>query len=816
MRHETLGVSGESGARVDKRATSAYAGVLIAGHVHLTRLAVGLVAVGVAAVGCGSSAPPGVVPAGDPPPGFTERDSGASDATSTLPPAAPACAVPDDLRLGPQVEGEHALGSFRVATTASRLVITHALRGSEPIFSTGVGMLSAIRHELSAHEHQGSFELREKDLVTCSAAVVREAGAAGGVLRLRGGFDAGPPACSGLTFTIDLCEVRPGHLAFDAKMSDANFSGVDLFVAKDADERVFGLGEQFPHDTLDLRGRVFPILAQEGGVGRGHQPISASVNAASKGSAGHEASTYFAAPHVITSRRRSFFLENEELSMFDLTQAPHMRVRTYAPRVRGRILAGKTPLELIERYTEFAGRMPRLPDWVDDGAIVALARPLDESLALVTRMRNAGVQISAVWNQTWPGKSKTFVGEQVLWNWAYNPSYHPNWQSYVATLAGQNIKTLCYVNSMFRELPSDAGKVERNTYEEGLKLDAFVKNPTGGVYKLPVTAFDVALLDLSSPSARTFMKGLIKTEMIDKAKCSGWMADFAEALPFDARMRSGATGAEYHNTYTVEWAKLNREVVEENALLGKVLVWNRSGHTRSPGAALLFWEGDQLTTWDKYDGLVNALHGLLNGGLSGMSLNHSDTGGYTSLSAAGLGYTREDEQLQRWAEMSAFTAVLRTHEGNQPEANAQAYDTGETLTHFARMSKIYKALGFYRKALYADAESKGYPLVRTLFLEFPDDAASWDVHDEMMLGSEVLVAPVKNKCFTKPACPYDKEVYLPPGVWTHLFSGADYGGTAQGTRVTVKAPLGQPAVFYKKGSSVGATLVAKLRAEGIM
>lgn len=711
----------------------------------------------------------------------------------------------------------HDLGEFRVDVRAAGFTVTHALRGAEPLFTTGsTGMLAASRHDLRVEEHQGSFEILEKDTTTCAGAVVREAGSADGTLRLRGGFVSGGASCAALTFTMDLCEVKKGHLGFDTRISDPSFSGVDLFVSADPDERIYGLGEQFAHDSLDLRGRTIPILAQEGGVGRGHQPISGAVNAASKGSAGHEGSSYYAAPHLLTSKRRSFFLENEELSLFDLTKPTTIRARVYAPRVRGHVLAGRTPLELVERFTDYTGRMPKLPEWVDEGAIVAIARPLDESLAIVSRMRAAGVEISAVWNQTWPGKSKTFVGEQVLWNWAYNPNYHPGWSSYVSSLASQNIKTLCYVNSMFRELPADAGKVERNTYEEGLRLDAFVKDPTGGVYKAPVTAFDVALLDLSKPSARTFMKGLIKTEMIDKAKCSGWMADFAEALPFDARMNSGATGAQYHNTYPVEWARLNREVLEENGLIGKVLVWNRSGHTRSPGASILFWEGDQLTTWDKYDGLVSALHGILNGGLSGMALNHSDTGGYTSLSAGGVGYTREQELLQRWAEMSAFTAVLRTHEGNQPSSNAQAYDAGETLQHFARMSKIYKALGFYRKELYAEAESRGYPLVRTLFLEFPDDAGSWDVDDELMLGSEILVAPVKNKCFTKPICPYDKEVYLPPGQWVHLFTGAPYGRVGQGMKVTVKAPIGQPAVFYKKGSRVGEKLVANLRGAGVL
>ncbi|HRH00249.1 MAG TPA: glycoside hydrolase family 31 protein, partial [Polyangiaceae bacterium] len=588
---------------------------------------------------------------------------------------------------------------------------------SRGLFSSSTaGLLSAARHALAVDEHQGSFDVREKDLAVCTGAKLTRVGEAAGGLRLEGAFTGGGPACAALRFTAELCEAREGHLAFDISLSDAAFGAIDLLVASEPDERIYGLGEQFPHDSLDLKGRRIRVLAQEGGVGRGHQPISSGVDLASHGSAGSEESTYYAAPHVLTSKLRSFFLENDELSVFDFTAPERTRARVYSARMRGRVLYGASPLELVERFTDYAGRMPPLPAWAGQGAIVALARPLDEGLAAVTRMRAAGVEISAVWNQTWSGKSKTFVGEQVLWNWAYNPAYHPGWQAWVDALDRQGIKTLCYVNSMFRELPADAGRVTRDTYAEGLALGAFVQAPDGGPYKLPVTAFDVALLDLTKPTARAWMKGILKSELLDKARCSGWMADFAEALPFDAKVASGVPGATHHNQYPVEWARLNREVVEESGLLGKVLVWNRSGFTRTPGASLLVWEGDQLTTWDKYDGLVSALHGLLNGGLSGVALNHSDTGGYTSLSAGGVGYVREAEQLQRWTEMNAFTAVLRTHEGNQPGANAQVYDAGPTLAHFARMSKVYKALAFYRQALFAEAASRGYPVVRHLLL----------------------------------------------------------------------------------------------------
>lgn len=215
----------------------------------LPLVVVPLLVFGAVALGC--SGGPSGDGAGQPEPSEPiARDGGvppeASVPPGSPPPAPPSCAVPSDLRLTPTVEGDHSLGSFRVATTSASFTVTHASRGQDPVFTTGPGMLSASRHALSVEEHQGSFEIHEKDTTTCSGAVVREAGASGGVLRLRGGFATGPSACAALTFTMDLCEARPGHLAFDTQVSDPSFSGVDLFVAKDADERVYGLGEQFP------------------------------------------------------------------------------------------------------------------------------------------------------------------------------------------------------------------------------------------------------------------------------------------------------------------------------------------------------------------------------------------------------------------------------------------------------------------------------------------------------------------------------------------------------------------------------------------
>jgi alpha-glucosidase len=246
-----------------------------------------------------------------------------------------------------------------------------------------------------------------------------------------------------------------------------------------------------------------------------------------------------------------------------------------------------------------------------------------------------------------------------------------------------------------------------------------------------------------------------------------------------------------------------------------VLVFNRSGHTRTPGTSMLLWEGDQLTTWDKYDGMTSALHGLLNAGLSGVAYVHSDIGGYTALSRFGLGYSRERELQLRWTELSAFTALLRTHEGNAPAANTQAYTDDGTIDQAARFSKVFAALAPYRAELAVDARDRGWPLVRTLAFHHGDDEALLDVDDEFLLGPSLLVAPTLSKCLNPLGCSYERAVTLPKGTWIHLWSGRAYGSVAGSSTATVAAPIGQPAVFYRSDWQGISVLRSKLGAFGI-
>jgi alpha-D-xyloside xylohydrolase len=68
-----------------------------------------------------------------------------------------------------------------------------------------------------------------------------------------------------------------------------------------------------------------------------------------------------------------------------------------------------------------------------------------------------------------------------------------------------------------------------------------------------------------------------------------------------------------------------------------------------------------------------------------------------------------------------------------------------------------------------DSSARGFPMVRPLFFEYPNDPGSWNIDDEYMFGSDLLVAPM----FESGA---QRKVYLPPGTWIDYQSGRTYDG----------------------------------------
>ena len=79
-------------------------------------------------------------------------------------------------------------------------------------------------------------------------------------------------------------------------------------------------------------------------------------------------------------------------------------------------MAFSKPLELIEQLTRYTGRMPVLPKWVDNGAIIGLQGGTERVRSFWKKLQNHDIPIAAFWLQDWIGQRRTSVGKQLWWD----------------------------------------------------------------------------------------------------------------------------------------------------------------------------------------------------------------------------------------------------------------------------------------------------------------------------------------------------------------------------------------------------------------
>ena len=113
----------------------------------------------------------------------------------------------------------------------------------------------------------------------------------------------------------------------------------------------------------------------------------------------------------------------------------------------------------------------------------------------------------------------------------------------------------------------------------------------------------------------------------------------------------------------------------------------------------------------------------------------------------------------------------------------------EAYSIFVKYLKIREDMKPYIKKTANEAQTKGLPMIRAMFLEFPNDTKAWEVSDQYMFGSNYLVAPVTEYGVR------ERNVYLPKGKWEAM----DGSGIieSKGEFVIAKAPIDYMPVYLK-------------------
>lgn len=718
-------------------------------------------------------------------------------------------ASPNDFQSSIEINTESVsleLGEFtiRLFKNPSSLQITHRGKKEKLLFESrdNQSFLRAGRGVADFDQYRGSFTIKDtKEENQCMHQKIDKIYKKDAQVIIEGEL-SGYRCLSNYVFKLERQSSK--RLKFSFELENKSLNRSFLIYKSDPKEAFYGFGEQFTFDNL--KGRTVPIFAQEQGHLRGLMPYTFFVNRISPGSAGSWFSTYTAIPQYISNRDRGLFLENYEFSLFDLTGANETAIRIFRNGLDGQLLAGDTPLELVEAFTEFTGRMKPLPDWMHKGAIVGLMGGSERVRMLYERLKTNRVPVSGLWIQDWVGKRDTGLGIRMWWNWELDKNAYPDWTAMTEEFASDDVRILGYINPYLSDASSKEG-VEKNFFAIAKEKGYLTTWEDGSPAEIDSGGFTGTLIDLSNDQAKNWLKEEL-SESFKKLNFSGWMADFGEALPLNAKLKN-AQADEFHNKYLEAWAELNESIASE--LGSETVFFSRNASIKSPGSARLFWAGDQMVTWDEHDGLKSSLNGILTGGFSGMSLNHSDIGGLISMRRKVLGFdinfTRDQELLLRWAEMNVFSPVYRNHEGNNPKKNHQFYSDHKTFKGFAYYARLFSLFFDYRKFLMKEAYEKGYPMMRHMYLHYPEDSQAIKFPYQFMFGEDFLVAPVTE------ASKLDWNVYLPKGDWVHLFSGENFD-LSKGTVINVPAKLGEPPVFYRNGSAYGEEIRKKLSTIG--
>ena len=271
-----------------------------------------------------------------------------------------------------------------------------------------------------------------------------------------------------------------------------------------------------------------------------------------------------------------------------------------------------------------------------------------------------------------------------------------------------------------------------------------IKNEGG---QLP---FEDAVLDMSNPEAVHWYQGKLRDLL--KLGVGAIKVDFGEGAPLTGQYHSGMSGWYEHNLYPLRYNKAVAEVTKE--VTGENVIWARSawaGSQRYP----LHWGGDAENT---DSAMAAELRGGLSFGLSGFTYWSHDVGGFVQRAPRDL--------YRRWMAWGVLTSHTRAH--GAPPREPWEYDAALN-EDFQRALGLRYSLMPYIYAQAKDSSTRGFPMIRPLFFEYPRDPGSWNIDDEYMFGSDLLVAPM----FESGA---QRKVYLPPGKWIDYQSGRVYDG----------------------------------------
>ena len=493
-------------------------------------------------------------------------------------------------------------------------------------------------------------------------------------------------------------------------------------------ELVYGLGERF--GPLVKNGQSVDIWNADGGT--------ASEQA------------YKNIPFYMTNRGYGVFINDPGKVSLEIGSEKTSRVQFC---VSGEVLEyfiiyGPDPKSVLERYTALTGRPAMPPEWSFGLWLsTSFTTSYDEQtvMSFINGMEERKIPISVFhFDCFW---MKGFNWCDFTWD---NGTF-PDPAGMLSRIKERGIKICVWINPYIAQ--------RSPLFEEGKKGGYFLKRGNGApskdgvVYQTDQWQAGMAIVDFTNPCAVRWYTGCLEKLLDMGVDC--FKTDFGERIPDDAVYFDSGDSARHHNFYAYLYNKAVFELLEKKRGKGEACVFARSA-TACGQRFPLHWGGDCEST---FEAMAETLRGGLSLGICGFGFWSHDIGGFEGTPNAAL--------FKRWLAFGLLSSHSRLHGSHSYRVPWNIDEESVEVCRF--WTELKAGLLPYILQCAQEAHEKGIPLLRAMFMEFPDDPACAYLDRQYMLGPDLLVAPVFSE---------DGEVsyYLPDGEWTRLLTGEKIKG----------------------------------------
>jgi alpha-D-xyloside xylohydrolase len=523
------------------------------------------------------------------------------------------------------------------------------------------------------------------------------------------------------------------------------------------EEHIWGMG-QHRHGDADHKGTVLDLMMRNG---------------------------EYAVPFYVSSAGYGFFWNHPGTGTVTFAKNRTLWELEECGQIDYWIVRGDTPKEILSAYVKATGLPPMPPEKMFGYWQCKLRYETQEEVLTVARtfkQKNIPLELLIIDFFHWPE-----FGDYKL-----DPKDFPDPQAMVDELREMGVELVVSIWPTVSSFSETIQKVEEEDLmihnRHGLPMmRSFAKNIAdehveGGASRIRDY---IGFLDFFNPKTRRHVWDRVKENYLSYGIKHFWLDAQEPALnrhdvsQLDYFAGSGAAvGCAYPNQVIDTFADgIAAEEIQDGILLA------RSGWAGVQRTGAAVWSGDINSTFEEFQKQVTL---SLHASMSGLHLWHTDIGGF-KLQEMTQDSPDYHELLLRWFQWAAFCPVMRMHGMRSPN---EPWSFGEEMEKqlVALIQLRMKLRPYLMEQSKAVAET-GIPLVRPLWLEFPEDERCAGVDDQYLLGDRLLVAPV-----TQPEA-REREMVFPAGEqWGCVWGGPTYEG---GTRQTVPAPLEQIPVFFR-------------------